>query len=102
MQKSLACGLPSPGTACVRPLQRSHFVQVETSAAISLSISSEDIVFLPLSKDINVWQDDPHGRPYIFGKHLMICRGDPGGRPDHSSDCCIRHVGATLVVAALP
>src|SRR5438270_5032741 len=40
----LACGLPSPGTAFVRPLQRSHFEQVETSAAISLSISSEDIL----------------------------------------------------------
>src|SRR5712692_6827859 len=40
----LACAFPSPGTAFVRPLQRSHFEQVNTSAAISLSISSDDIL----------------------------------------------------------
>src|SRR5216684_2638382 len=46
MKSILAWELPSPGTALVRLLQRSHLAQVETSAATSFSISADDIHFL--------------------------------------------------------
>src|SRR5207302_7047923 len=68
----LACGLPSPGTAFVRPLQRSHLEQVETSAAISFSISSEDILSLPLFTKIGVMYIEDRKSTSLNSSHVKI------------------------------
>jgi hypothetical protein len=69
--------LPSPGTALVRPLQRLHFEQVETSTATSRNVSSEDITLYPFSFTSLKFQCPQAGRgrtlapAALWGEHYV-------------------------------